>query len=205
MARYGVDISNALGIGAPSLRRLAREIGKDHPLALKLWNSGIHEARILASLIDDPKLVTEQQMDFWVNDFYSWDIRDSCCGNLFKKTPFAYRKAIEWSGSEQEYIKRAGFAMMAVLALNRRIDNSQFDEFLPIIIENSTDERNFVKKAVNWALRQIGKRNPECNKKAIKVAEDIHKLDSRSARWIAADALRELRSDSVQDRLRKRY
>jgi 3-methyladenine DNA glycosylase AlkD len=206
MARFGIETSNALGISVSKLRKLAREIGPSHALAQELWESGIHEARGLAALIDEPKKVTEHQMERWVRAIDSWDICDGCCGNLFDKTPFAYRKAVEWSRrEEEEYVKRAGFALMAWLAVHdKKASDAKFLRFLPIIRRESTDERNFVRKAVNWALRQTGKRSPLLNEAAIRTAQQIQKLDSRSARWLAADALRELTSEAVRQRLRLR-
>jgi 3-methyladenine DNA glycosylase AlkD len=202
MARFGINPENTYGISIPTLRKLAKEIGRDHLLAQQLWSSGIHEARILASMIDDPKLVTEKQMEKWVKDFDSWDVCDQCCGNLFDKTPFAFQKAVEWSSNKKELVKRAGFALMAWLAFhNKKAGDQEFTKFLPIIIHESTDERNFVKKAVNWALRQIGKRNRSLNKQAIKAAKEIRKIDSKAARWIAADALRELADVKILMRL----
>ena len=205
MARYGINPENTLGISIPNLRGIAKEIGRNHDLAQQLWASGIHEARILASMIDDPEMTTEEQMDSWVKDFDSWDVCDQCCMNLLGKTRFAYRKAVEWSASEQEFVKRAGFVMMACLAVSdKKADDNQFEAFFPVIKEGASDNRNFVKKAVNWALRQIGKRNRGLNRKSIETAEDISKMDSKSARWIASDALRELTSQAVQERLRNR-
>jgi len=205
MARFGIVTKKAYGVPAPALRKLAREIGKDHALAQRLWSSGIHDARVLAALIDDPAQVTEDQMESWVADFDNWAVCDACCGVLFDKTGFAYRKAVEWSRRDEEFVKRAGFALMACLAVHdKRAGDRQFERFLPIIEREATDERNFVKKAVNWALRQIGKRNLRLNRKAIERAERIRVLDSRAARWIAADALRELRGEAVQKRLRER-
>ncbi len=190
----------------PCWQRIAREIGHDHALALELWESGVLEARCVAALIDDPKLVTEEQMERWVRDFDNWAVCDNCCGRLFDKTPFAYRKALEWSCREEEYVKRAAFSLMAVLAVHdKQASDSKFLRLLPVIKRGSTDERNFVKKAVNWALRQIGKRNLSLNKAAIKTAQEIQGIDSRSARWIAADALRELRGEAVQERLRRKH
>lgn len=203
MARYGIQTERAYGISAPTLRALAREIGKDHALALQLWASGIHEGRMLAALIDDPKLVSEGQLESWVSAFDSWDVCDCCTSNLFRKTPFAYQKVVEWSGREEEFVKRAAFALMAALAVHdKKADDEQFLRFLPLIKRESGDGRNFVKKAVNWALRQIGKRNANLNEAAIQMAQEIKSLESTSARWIAADALRELTSDAVQERLR---
>lgn len=203
MARFGINTKKALGISMPVLRKMAKEIGIDHKLAKRLWTSGIHEARILACLIDDPALVTEEQMDRWVKGFDSWDVCDQCCMNLFDKTNFAYQKAEEWSEGSAEFVKRAGFTMMAALAVHdKRSEDIYFTPFLPIIKREATDERNFVKKSVNWALRQIGKRNQNLNISAIKTAKEIQKIDSKSAHWIASHALRELTSEKVQQKLR---
>ena len=203
MARFGIKTVNAYGLSLPTLRAMAKQTGRDHELALQLWPSGIHEVRILASMIDDPKKVTEEQLESWVKDFDSWDICDNCCGNLFDKTKFAYRKAIDWSRRPDEFVKRAGFALMAYLAMHDKLaPNSTLERFLPIIKREAVDDRNFVKKAVNWALRQIGKRNHKLNRKAVVMARKIGKIDSRSARWIASDALKELTSQAVRKRLR---
>lgn len=194
MARFGIDTKYALGVSVPNMRKIAKSVGRNHGLALRLWDTKIHEARILASMIDLPESVTEKQTEEWVRCFNSWDICDQCCMNLFDKTKFAYRKAAEWSGREDEFVKRAGFALMACLAWHdKHAEDKKFLEFFPIIKMQSTDERNFVKKAVNWALRQIGKRNLNLNRAAIKTAEQIQKIDSKSAKWIAGDALRELK------------
>jgi len=204
MARFGINATSALGISAPVLHKMAREIGRDHQLAQELWDSHIHEARKLAPLIDVPKLVTEAQMERWVSDFDSWDICDDCCGNLFDKTPFAYAKAVQWSAREQEFVKRAAFALMAYLSVHdKKGSDDHFLDFLPRIKRESTDDRNFVRKAVNWALRQIGKRNLALNAAAIETAQEIRALDSKAARWIGADALRELTGEAVQGRLRR--
>jgi len=193
MARFGINPKNTLGVSLYTLRPMAKEIGKDHELANQLWTSGIHEARILAGMIDEPKQVTEKQMESWVKDFDSWDICDQVCGNLFDKTTFAYRKAIEWSSREEEFVKRAGFVLMATLSVHdKKAENKKFEKFFPIIKRESNDNRNFVKKAVNWALRQIGKRNLNLNRKTIETAKEIQQMDSKSAKWIASDALREL-------------
>ena len=203
MARFGINPENTYGVSIPNLRRMAKEIGKEHTLAQQLWSSGIHEARILAGMIDVPEVVTEKQMDLWVKGFDSWDVCDQVCMNLFEDTPFASKKAVAWSKRKEEFIKRAGFVMMARLVVSdKKADDKQFEQFLPIIKRESKDERNFVKKAVNWALRQIGKRNLRLNKKAIEIAKEIQKIDSKSARWVAADALKELTSETVQKRLK---
>jgi len=203
MARFGINPDKTLGLSIPFLWNISKEIGKDHELAGQLWRSGIREARILAGIIDEPEKVTEKQMDRWVRDFDSWDVCDQVCSRLFDKTPFAYKKASEWTKRDEEYAKRAGFAMMAVLSVHdKKASDKEFEKFLPMIVRAAKDERNYVRKAVNWALRQIGKRNRALNRKAIQTAEKIRRIDSKSARWIAADALRELKSDAVQRRLK---
>ncbi len=194
MARFGIIPKNILGISMPVLRKMGKQIGKDHGLALGLWKSGIHEARILAALVDEPEKVTPKQMDIWVKDFDSWDVCDQVCMNLFDKTPFAFQKAKQWATRSREFEKRAGFALMAVLAWHdKEAKDSQFVSFFPLIKKVATDERNFVKKAVNWTIRQIGKRNPVLRKKSISLSEQLLKLNSKAAKWIAADALKELK------------
>lgn len=203
MSRFGIETSRAFGVSLPQLRDLAKTTGRSHELAQQLWKTRIHEARILAGMIDDPAKVTEDQMEKWAKEFDSWDVVDGSCGNLFDRTPFAVRKAHEWSVRPEEYVKRAGFVLMAELAVHdKKAANRTFLGFLPVIVRESFDERNFVKKAVNWALRQIGKRNMALNKAAIRTGKTIEKLDSRSAKWIAADALRELKSPHVQSKLK---
>jgi len=205
MARFGINPENTYGVSIPNLRRIAKEVGKDHSLAQQLWFSGIHEARILASMIDDPNQVTRKQMDAWIKDFNSWDVCDQCCMNLFSKTSMAWEKAIEWTKREKEFEKRAGFVLIACLAwYDKELSDRKFLVFLPAIKREANDNRNYVKKAVNWALRNIGKRNLNLNKKAIETAKEIQKMDSRSAKWIASDAIRELTSEAVQERLQKR-
>jgi 3-methyladenine DNA glycosylase AlkD len=202
MARFGINPEKTLGVSIPALRKMATEIGRSHFLAQQLWDTGIHEARILAGMIDEPEKVDESQMEQWVGDFDSWDVCDQCCMNLFDRTGLAYRKAIEWSRREEEFVKRAGFALMAVLASHdKKAGDEEFLRFFSAIEKESVDGRNYVKKAVNWALRQIGKRNINLNKLAIETAKDIQKIDSKAARWIAADALRELAGEAVQKRL----
>ncbi len=204
MARFGINQASTLGVSVPALRQLAKEAGKDHTLAGELWASGIHEARLIACFMDKPEMVSEAQMESWVKDFDSWDVCDQCCSNLFDRTKLAHRKAVEWSQRDEEFVKRAGFTMMAALAVHdKKATDEAFLKFLPLIKDGATDERNFVKKAVNWALRQIGKRNASLNKAALKVAREIQQIDSRSARWVAADAIRELTSEAVQKKLNK--
>ena len=204
MARFGINPENTLGISVYVIRDMAKNIGKDHKLALKLWKSKIHEARMLAGFIAEPGKTGEALMEKWVKDFDSWDICDQVCSNLFDGTPLAYKKAFEWSRRKEEFVKRAGFVLMAALSVHdKKADDKKFETFLQVIKRESKDERNFVRKAVNLALRQIGKRNKKLNKKAIKTAKEIKKIDSKAARWIASDTLRELRSEAVQKRLKK--
>ncbi len=197
MAKFGINSKNTLGVSIPFLRKTAKEIGKDHSLAMQLWDSRIHEACILAALVEKPGMVTEKQIESWVKDFNSWDVCDQVCSNLFDKTPFAYTKAIEWSGSDREFVKRAGYVLMACLAVHdKKAEDKKFMKFFPLIVKGATDERNFVKKAVNWALRQIGKRNSNLNREAVETAEKIQLIPLKSARWIASDALREFKLKS---------
>jgi len=199
MARFGINPKKTLGIGIPVLRKMAKEIGKNHKLALELWDSGIHEARILAGFIDEPTKVTERQMEKWVKDFDSWDVCDQVCSSLFDKTDFIWKKVEEFTRRKEEFVKRTGFTLMACLAVHdKKAQDKDFIKLLPIIKKEATDERNFVRKAVNWALRQIGKRNKNLNKEAIKVAKEILKMESKTAKWIASDTLRELTSPSIQ-------
>lgn len=202
MAKFGIRPTHALGITIPTLRKIARETGNSHSLAIELWSTGIHEARILASMIAEPQLVSPHQMEDWVNDFDTWDVCDQVCGNLFDKTPYAYQKAVEWCHRELEFVRRAGFVMMAELAVHdKQAPDEAFLPFFPLIQQYAIDERNFVKKAVNWALRQIGKRNSNLRVLAIERAEAIALIDSKAARWIAKDALKELkRLDNVSRR-----
>ncbi len=207
--RYAIKTKEAFGIRAPELKAFAREVKKvvadRHATALELWESGIYDARAVAFLIDDPKRVTEEQMDAWCADFDNWATVDGACGYLFCRTPFAYKRAFEWVEREPEFEKRAGFSMMAYLAVHdKKAPDEMLAEFLPIIEKHSDDDRNFVKKAVNWALRQIGKRSLLLNNLAIETAERIKLQNTRSARWIAADALRELAGDAVRERLNQK-
>lgn len=212
MSRYGVDTERAcaMGVSAPRMRKLAEEIGKNHKLALELWKTGIHEARIVATLIEDVKKVTNTQLNKWVHQADNWGVCDCCCGvvlgkTILEKTAFAWEKAIDWAEHEEEYVRRAGFVLMAALAIHdKKAPDKKFLPFFHIIKRHAGDERNFVKKAVNWALRQIGKRNNRMNKKAVAVAKEVCKINSPAARWIAADALRELTGKKIQARLRRR-
>ena len=206
MARFGIVAKKVYGgWSTPALQKLAREIGRHHTLAQKLWASEIFEARMLATLIDEPARVTARQMNRWAKDFDNWAICDGACINLFRYTRFAHQKCSEWSGRPQEFVRRAAFALMAGLAVaDKSAPDSAFLRFLPLLKTAATDERNMVKKGVNWALRQIGKRNIALNRAALLVALEIYGLDSRAARWIASDARRELESPAVQQRLKIR-
>jgi 3-methyladenine DNA glycosylase AlkD len=215
MTRYGISPVGTLGVSMPVVRSLARDAkratGRDsgarHALAEELWSSGVHEARILAAHVDVPSLVSDSQMDRWVADVDSWDVCDQLCGILFDKTPLAWDKAVEWAGREPEFTKRAGFVLMTQLAVHdKSAADERFTPFLPLIEREANDGRPYVKKAVNWALRQIGKRDAALHKLAIDTAERIiaEQSESPSARWVARDALRELRSDAVLARLAAR-
>jgi len=204
MARFGIRSDHVLGISVTALRAMARTIGKDHALAQDFWKTGIFEARVLAFLIDDPDHVREDQMELWAKDFDNWAICDGVCLHLFRKTPFAWSKAVEWAGRKEEFVKRAGFVLMAVLAVHdKKADNRCFLDLLPLVRREATDARNGVKKAVNWALRQIGKRNRFLHAAAVRAAEQIRTLASPSARWIASDALREFRGAVVVRKLER--
>ncbi len=204
MAKFGMAIERRLGVSVPDMRRLAKEVGKDHKLALELWKTGIAEARIVAGMVGDAAKLTEEQTEEWVKGVNSWDVCDQVCMNLFEKSPLAWRKIGDWAEREEEFVRRTAFSLMACLAWHdKKASDDKFIELLPVIVRGATDERNFVKKAVNWALRSIGKRNLNLNGAAIDTAKQIQRLGSKAARWIAGDALRELESDAVQSKLRK--
>ena len=211
MARFGINSAGTLGVSVTTLRGIVKELRPwrradplaVHELAGQLWASGVHEARILAGLIDVPALVTEDQADAWAADLDSWDVCDQLSG-LFGATDFAYAKAVQWSAADEVYVKRSGFVLMCSLAVHdKAAPDTELIAFLPVIEQAADDDRNFVKKAVNWALRQIGKRSPQCHAAAVATAEQIlaGQSDSAAARWVARDALRELRSDAVRTRL----
>jgi len=205
MGRFGIVAKNVLGVAKPKMDELARKIGKDHRLALELWETGVHDARILAGMIDPPEQVTTAQMNRWVRDFDNWDVSDGTCCHLLAFAAPAWNRAIAWATRTKEFEKRAGFALIAYLAYRDKMaKDSQYTKTLSLLLREASDDRNFVRKAVNWALRNIGKRNPNLNRAAIRTAEKMRTLNSRSARWIAADALRELKCDAVQSRLRRK-
>jgi 3-methyladenine DNA glycosylase AlkD len=206
MARYGINTDKAFGVSIPFLRSIAADNKNNHELALDLWKTSYHEAMILASMIDDPEKVTEKQIESWVKMFDSWDLCDQCCSNLFVRTPFAYDKAIDWTLRDETFVKRAGFVMMACIAVKRKeLRNESFMPFFKLIKIHSKDDRNMVKKAVNWALRQIGKRNLYLNEKAVEISEDLLRSGNKTALWIARDAHKELISNNVRRRLTKLF
>lgn len=203
MAKVGITPEFAFGTKIPILRTIAKREKRNHALGLRLWEKNNRETRILASMIADPKVFTEELMEEWVLEFNYWEICDQVIMNLFEKTPFAYKKAFEWTERKEEFVKRAGFVLMARLAVcDKKAENNEFLKFLPIIKAHSTDDRNMVKKGINWALRQIGKRNRQLNVEALKIIQEILEIDSKHAQWIANDALKELTSEAVQKRLK---
>lgn len=209
MARFGIVSKNTFGVPGPEVKRIAKEVKRSiddrHRFALSLWTTAVHEARILAYLIDDPKLVTEKQMDAWTGDFDNWAICDSTCGHLFSRTPLAYKKVEEWSRRDEEFVKRAGIVLIAWLTVHdKKADDARFAELLPILEREAHDDRNFIKKAVNWSLRQVGKRSLELNRLAIDVAGRVSAQNTRHACWIAADALRELTAEKTLERLKNK-
>lgn len=204
MSRYGIITEKRLGVKVPQMRKIAKQTGKDHHLALALWDTGIAEAMIVASMVDIPAEVTETQMEAWVVDFNSWDVCDQVCMNLFDKTPLVWQKVQDWSQREEQYVKRAAYALIACLAWHdKHAPDENFIDFLPLIKTGASDERNYVKKAVSWALRNIGKRNSTLNAVALQTAHDLKEMDSKPARWIGSDAVRDLTSDATKRRLER--
>ena len=193
MARFGIHATNVIGLSVPQIRAIARRVGPDQELAGQLWATGIHDARILASLVGDPRKITRTTMDRWTGDFASWDICDACCCNLFDRTPYRWQKVRKWARNDGEFVRRAAFATLAGLAVHdKAAEDRLFLDALPLIEKYAFDDRNFVRKSVNWALRNIGKRNAALRPPAIACAQRIRAQGTRAARWIAADALREL-------------
>jgi 3-methyladenine DNA glycosylase AlkD len=205
MARFGIDIERRLGLSMPVMRRIAKTLGRDHELALALWNTAIPDARIVAGMVAEPAQLTSKQMDEWADSFSSWDVCDQVCGSAFWASPLAWSKVSVWAMQSEEFVRRAAFALLATLAVHdKHAGDERFLAALPLIEAAAGDERNYVKKAVSWALRNIGKRNPALNAAAIESAGRIGQQGLRAARWIASDALRELSSAAVQARLQKR-
>jgi 3-methyladenine DNA glycosylase AlkD len=205
MARFGIRAKQVFGVSKPKMDKIARRIGKNHQLGLRLWETGIHDARLLGMLISEPARVSAAQMERWVRDFDNWDVCDGTCCHLFVDAKPAWAKAFAWTSRKKEFEKRAGFALAAFLAVHDKdVGDEPFQRYLKVIEREAWDERNFVRKAVNWALRNIGKRNLRLNRKAIECAERIKSDGTGAARWIAGDALRELKSEAVQKRLRRK-
>jgi 3-methyladenine DNA glycosylase AlkD len=205
MTRFGINTERAFGVSMTAIKPLARRFRRRHDLAVALWASGRHEARILAALIDDPKLVTRRQMDAWAAEFNSWDLCDQACMKLFAKTPFVAEKAAKWAKDKREFVRRAAFAMIAGYAVGAKAaPDREFLPFLDLIERHATDERNFVRKAVNWALRQIGKRSMTLHHPALALAQRLSASDDKTARWIGKDAVRELTDPAQLERLKRR-
>lgn len=205
MARYGITAKKVFGISVGDLRKLAKEIGPSHDLALALWKSGWYEARLLASMVGEPTRVTPAEMDRWAKAFDNWAVCDTLTFVLWDRTPHAWPKVREWATRQEEFVKRASFAMLASLTVHdKAAPDERYLEGLVLIEREATDDRNFVKKAVNWALRSIGKRSPMLNKEAIAVAKRLAASENSASRWVGKDALRELNSESVQRRLAKK-
>ncbi len=204
MAKYGMAVDKRLGVAVPEMRKIAKEIGRDHKLALALWETGISEAMIVASMIAVPDELTEDQMEAWVLDIDSWDVCDQVCMNVFEKNSLAWKKIVDWSQREDEFVKRAAYALIACLAWHdKQAHDEAFIKLLPVIEQGATDELNFVKKAVSWALRNIGKRNRNLHGVAMQTAEKLQTRDSRSAKWIASQTMRDLTSEATRRRLEK--
>ncbi|WP_405290326.1 DNA alkylation repair protein [Methanobrevibacter sp.] len=201
MKKFGISYVKSYGLRLPQIRKTAKQCGKNHDLALRLWNHGYHETYLLATLVEEPDKVDSIQLNEWVNTFYSWDLVDQACINLLRFIPEAIDKIFIWAESDKEFVKRTAFSLIAVLAVHNK--NYDFDQYFEIIKQGSKDNRNFVKKSVNWALRQIGKTNIENNKKALDLAYEILELDDKSSKWVARGAIRELESEKVQAKFQK--
>jgi len=206
MARYGIRVDRALGVSMPEMRGLARTLGTDHGLAMDLWQKGVHEARTMTSLVADPLLLTEEQAEGMVGDLCSWDVCDHCRSNLFRRSTMAYRKSLEWSGRSPQFEKRAGFVTMAALAAHdKELRDHDLLPFLEAAIRESNDGRTYVRKAVNWTVRRIGKRDLALNAFAIDAAKRIGAKGDRGSEWVASSGLRELESAAVRERLKNRH
>ena len=205
MARFGLPSDNAFGVSVADIRQLAKRLGRNHELALALWDTGVYEARMLTTFVDEPSRVTPSQMDRWCRDFDSWGICDALCFHLFDKTPHAWKKIAKWSDARAEFVKRASFALLASVALHDKTaaDKPFLDSF-PLIERAATDDRNFVKKAVSWALRGIGKRNAALNSAAVKLARRLADSTHPAARWTGKDALRDLATPATLRRMKRR-
>lgn len=201
MKKFGIQYVKSYGLRLPQIRKIAKDCGRNHDLALKLCNHGYHETYLLATLVEEPEIVSSKQLNYWVATFYSWDLVDQACINLLKFIPEAIENIFIWCKSDEEFVKRTAFSLIAVLAVHEK--NSDFDEYFDILKEGSKDNRNFVKKSVNWAIRQIGKSSKENNKKALELAYDILEMDDKSSKWVARGAIKELESEKVQSKFLK--
>ena len=202
MKKFGINYVKSYGLRLPQIRKIAKQCGKNHELALKLWNYGYHETYLLATLVEEPKKVDSIQLNEWVNSFYSWDLVDQACINLLRFIPEAIDNIFTWANSDGEFVKRTAFSLIAVLAVHNK--DANFDEYFEIIKEGSKDNRNFVKKSVNWALRQIGKSSAENNRKALKLSYEILEIDNKASKWVARGAIKELESEKVQNKFSKK-
>jgi len=204
MRRFGISSANCLGVPMPVVRSMAKEYGRSQKLAELLWEGGLHEGRTLACLVGEPELLSEKTAERWALDLDSWAACDNFCLNLLAYAPFAWKKAREWMERDEEFVRRAAYATMAALAVHdRKAKDKDFEKLLPLIRKGANDDRNFVKKAVNWALRQIGKRNMALNRKALAVAEELSASDNLHARWVGKDAVRELASRETIEFIRR--
>ncbi len=193
LARFAIGGEGRLGLSVPQMRDVARQLGRDHELALALWDTAIPDAQIVAGLIAEPAKLTLAQMDHWTQGMAAWDVCDQACNNALRKSPLAWARIPVWAARREEFVRRAGYALLAVMAVHdKKRPDADFIALLPLIEAAADDERNFVKKAVNWALRQIGKRSDVLLPHAIDCAERLRERPEKSARWIGADALREL-------------
>jgi 3-methyladenine DNA glycosylase AlkD len=205
MARYGIVAPKAFGVSVGDLRKLGKQLGKSHELAVGLWKTGWYEARMLVPFVGEPKRVTPAQMDRWARDFDNWAICDALCFHLFDRSPHAYRKVSAWSTRREEFVRRAAFALAASLALHdRQAPDKAFEQMLPLIERAATDERNFVKKGVSWALRGIGMRSAALHRKSLALARRLAASKDPSARWVGRDAIRDLSRPMVVKRVRLR-
>ncbi|MBR3155382.1 MAG: DNA alkylation repair protein [Methanobrevibacter sp.] len=200
MKKFGIRYVKSYGLRLPQIRKVAKKCGKNHDLALKLWNHGYHETYLMATLVEESEKVSSEQLNDWVNTFYSWDLVDQACINLLRFIPESRENIFIWCDSEEEFVKRTAFSLIAVLAVHEK--ESDFEIYFDVIEEASKDNRNFVKKSVNWAIRQIGKIDLENNRKALDLAYEILEIDNKASKWVARGAIRELESEKVQSKFK---
>ena len=200
MKKFGIRYVKSYGLRLPQIRKVAKQCGKNHDLALKLWDHGYHETYLMATLVEESEKVSSEQLNDWVNTFYSWDLVDQACINLLRFIPEARENIFIWCDSDEEFVKRTAFSLIAVLAVHEK--ESDFEIYFDVIKEASKDNRNFVKKSVNWAIRQIGKIDLENNRKALDLAYEILEIDNKASKWVARTAIRELESEKVQSKFK---